>query len=234
MVAPTLRDSTPTNPGGTGSTITVLLPTHAAGDVIYIPIGNTGNTSWAGNPAGWSRVDQRSVGASSNGIVGTVFRRRVLAGDTLPLANPVFTLGATVTRVAFAWSIADTYEAAAFAHVSWNAHAFITGSSNPIRPPSITTPTLDSLILHFYFQRAATNAPDPATYTQNEEIIISGTLVGNAASKTVAAQGTVLSNQDASPTSGARWVAGIIAIPIPPAELILRRGSFGQDARLRR
>lgn len=234
MAAPTIRDSTLTSPGGTGPTITVVLSTHAAGDVIYIPIGNTGNVLWAGNPAGWSRVDQRSVGTSSNGLVGTVFRRRVLAGDTLPLANPVFTLGATVTREAFALSVDDSFEAGAFAHPAWSVHGFITGTNNPIRPPSITTGTFDSLILHFYFQRAATNAPDPTTYTQNEEIVISGTLVGNAASKTVAARSTVLSNQDASPTSGVRWSAGIIAIPIPPAEPILRRVSFGQEARLRR
>lgn len=234
MAAPTIRDSTLTNPGGTGSTLTAVLPTHAAGDVIYIPVGNTGNTLWAGNPAGWSRVDQRTVGTSSNGLVGSLFRRRVLVGDTLPLTNPLFTLGATVTRMAFAWAIDGSFEETAFTHVSWGAHAFATGTANPVRPPSIITPTFDSLVLHFYFQRAATNAPDPATYTQNEEIIISGTLVGNAASKTVAARGTTLSNQDASPTSGARWSAGIIAIPIPAADALLRRGSFGQDARLRR
>lgn len=234
MAAPSIRDSTPTNPGGTGTNITVVLPTHAAGDVIYIPIGNTGNVAWAGNPANWLRVDQRTIGTSANGLVGSVFRRRVLASDTLPLANPLFTLGATVTRVAFALSIDGAFEEGAFGHPAWNVHGFTTGTSNPIRPPAITTPTFDSLILHFYFQRAATNAPDPATYSQNEEIIISGTLVGNAASKTVAARGTVLSNQDASPTSGARWTSGIISIPIPPAELFLRRGSFGQDARLRR
>lgn len=220
MAFPTIRDSTLTNPGGTGSTITVVLPTHAAGDVIYIPIGNTGNVLWTGDPANWVRVDQRSVGTSSNGIVGTVFRRRILAGDSLPLANPVFTLGATVTREAFAWAIDGAFEEGAFTHPLWNVHGYATGTANPVRPPSTTTLAAETLILHFYFQRAATNAPDPATYTQNEEIIISGTLVGNASSKTVAAQGTVLSNQDASPTSGARWVSGVVSIP-PPMEMSL-------------
>lgn len=220
MAFPSIRDSTPTNPGGTGSTITVTLPTHVAGDVIYIPIGNTGNVTWAGNPANWLRVDQRTVGTSTNGLVGSVFRRRVLAGDTLPLANPVFTLGATVTREAFAVSIDGAFEDSAFVHPAWSVHGFNTGTTNPIRPPSLTTLTAESLILHFYFQRAATNAPDPSTYTQDEEIIISGTLVGNMASKTVAAQGTVLSNQDASPTSGVRWVSGIVSVP-PPIEFAL-------------
>lgn len=220
MAVPTIRDSTSTNPGSTGTTITVVLPTHAAGDVIYIPIGNTGNVTWAGNPANWLRVDQRTVGTATNGLVGSVFRRRVLIGDTLPLANPVFTLGATVTRVAFAISIDGAFEDSAFVHPSWNVHAFNTGTANPIRPPSITTLVAESLILHFYFQRAATNAPDPSTYTQDEEIIISGTLVGNLASKAVATQGTVLSNQDASPTSGARWVSGIASIP-PPIQFAL-------------
>jgi predicted RecA/RadA family phage recombinase len=69
------------------------------------------------------------------------------------------------------------------------------------------------LVLHFYFSRAATNAPEPSGYTQDEEVVISGTLVGNASSKTVDDQATVLSNQDASPTSGVRWVAGIIVVP---------------------
>lgn len=220
MAFPTIRDSTLTNPGGTGSTITPVLSTHAAGDVVYILIGNTGNALWAGNPANWLRVDQRTVGTSANGLVGSVFRRRVLAGDTLPLANPIFTLGATVTREAFAISIDAAFEDSAFAHPAWNVHGFNTGTNNPIRPPSITTVTAETLILHFYFQRSATNAPDPSTYTQNEEIIISGTLVGNLASKTVAAQGTVLSNQDASPTSGVRWSAGIISIP-PPMDFVL-------------
>lgn len=233
MSAPTIRDSTPTNPGGTGTTITPVLSTHAAGDIVFIFIGNTGNVAWTGNPSGWLRRSQNIVGTAANGIVGSVFYRLILPGDTLPLANPLFTLGATVTRVAFSLSIDSAYEAGIFTFPAWSGNGFGTGTANPVRPPSITTQTPDSLILHFYFQRSATNAPDPATYTQNEEIIISGTLVGNAASKTVATR-TVLSNQDASPTSGARWMAGIIAVPIPPAELFLRRGSFGQDARLRR
>lgn len=234
MAAPTIRDSTPTNPGGTGSTITPVLSTHAAGDIVFIAIGNTGNVAWAGNPAGWSRRTQNLVGTSANGIVGSVFYRRILVGDTLPLANPLFTLGATVTREAIVWSVDNAYEEGIFTFPAWSASNFGTGTSNPVRPPSITTQTPDSLILHMYFQRSATNAPDPSTYTQNEEIIISGTLVGNGSSKTVANRATVLSNQDASPTSGVRWMAGIISLPIPPADLLPRRTSFGQEARLRR
>ena len=213
MANATIRDSTATNPGGTGSTITVTLPTHAAGDIIYIAIGNTGNTLWLGNPAGWSRVAQPQVGTSANGLLATVFQRRVLSGDSLPLSNPVFTLGATVTREAFAWSVDGASEEGVFSLPAWAARNYNTGTANPIRPALITTPFPEALIIHFYFQRSATNAPDPSGYTQDEEIIISGTLVGNASSKTVADQGTVLASQDASPTSGVRWVAGIIAIP---------------------
>lgn len=234
MATPTIRDSTATNPGGTGSTITATLPTHAARDLIIIPVGNTGNTAWTGNPAGWSRLTQNIVGTASNGLVGTFFYRFVLDGDTLPLANPQFTLGATVTRLAFAYSIDGVFESGIFTGPGWSARAFGTGTSNPVRPPSITTVTVDQLILHFYFQRAATNAPDPSGYTQDEEIVISGTLVGNASNKVVAASGTLLSNQDASPTSGVRWMAGIMAIPPPPANYPIRRGSLAQDARLRR
>lgn len=213
MAAATTRDSTATNPGGTGTTITVTLPTHAAGDIITIVIGNTGNALWAGNPAGWDRVDQRSVGTAANGLVGTVFKRRVLSGDSIPLANPTFTLGATVSREAFAWADDGASEEGVMTLSAWGARGFATGTANPVRPPSVTTLAPEILVHIFYFQRAATNAPDQSGYTQDEEIIISGTLVGNAASKTVADQNTVLSNQDASPTSGARWVAGIICIP---------------------
>jgi hypothetical protein len=209
----TIRDSTATNPGGTGSTITVTLPTHAAGDIILIAVGNTGNTLWTGNPAGWNRIQQIQVGTAANGLLGTYFYRRVLSGDSLPLTNPAFTLGATVTREAFAWSVDGASEEGVFSLPAWAARNYNTGTANPIRPASITTPFPEALIIHFYFQRSATNAPDPSGYTQDEEIIISGTLVGNAASKNVADQGTVLANQDASPTSGVRWVAGIIAIP---------------------
>lgn len=214
MAAPTIRDSIATNPGGTGTTITVTLPTHAAGDVIIIEIGNSGVTLWAGDPAGWTRVDQRTSGGNaSTGVLGTVFQRRVLSGDSLPLTNPVFTLGATVTREAFAYAIDGASEEGVFTLPVWGARGFATGTANPVRPPSVTTPAPEMLVLHYYFSRSATNAPDPSTYTQDEEIVISGTLVGNASNKTVATQATVLSNQDASPTSGVRWVAGIICIP---------------------
>ena len=97
MAAPTVFDVVATNPGGTGSTITPTLSSHAANDVIYIHVFNTGNAAWTA-PAGWTRLDQRTVGTASNGIVGTWLYRRVLSGDSLPLANPVCTLGATVTR----------------------------------------------------------------------------------------------------------------------------------------
>jgi hypothetical protein len=234
VATPTIRDSTATNPGGTGTTITATLPTHAAGDVIVIPVGNTGNTLWTGNPANWNRLTQQQVGTSANGLLGTFFYRYVLSGDSLPLANPQFTLGATVTRMAFAYAIDGAYETGIFSAPAWTSRAFNTGTANPVRPATITTVTPDQLILHMYFSRAATNAPDPSGYTQDEEIIISGTLVGNAANKIVNASGTVISSQDASPTSGVRWVSGIIAIPPPPAGHLPRKGSHGQDARLRR
>lgn len=215
MANPTVFDSTLTNPGGTGSTITVTLPTHAVGDIIYISIGNTGNVLWTGNPAGWNRIIQSQVGTAANGLVGTWFWRKVVSGDSLPLASPVFTLGATVTRMAMARSIRGADLEGPLSLPEYGARAYNTGTANPVRPTSITTPAPEMLILHDYFQRAATNAPDPSGYTQDEEIVISGTLVGNASQKVNANQQTAISNQDASPTSGVRWVAGIIAIPSP-------------------
>lgn len=215
MATPTVFDSVLTNPGGTGTTITVTLSSHAVGDEIRISIGNTGNVLWAGNPAGWERINQSQVGNASNGLVGTWFRHKVVSGDTLPLANPTFTLGATVSRMAICRSIRGADLESPNVLPEWSARAFNTGTANPIRPTSITTVAPEMLILHDYFQRAATNAPEPSGYTQDEEIIISGTLVGNASNKNVADQRTALSNQDASPTSGVRWVAGILAIPSP-------------------
>lgn len=213
MANATVLDSTPTNPGGTGSTITVTLPTHDVGDIIYIEIGNTGNTLWTGNPAGWNRVTQINVGTASNGIIGTWFWRKVVSGDSIPLADPQFTLGATVTRAAFAktWRGADLE--GPFTLPEWSQRAYNTGTSNPIRPTSVTTGAPEMLANIGYFQRAATNAPDQSGYTQDEEIIISGTLVGNASNKVVASQQTALTNQDASPTSGARWAVGIVCVP---------------------
>lgn len=215
MAFASVFDSTATNPGGTGSTITVALPTHAVGDIIYISIGNTGNTLWTGNPTGWNRVQQVQVGTATNGLVGTFFWRKIVSGDTLPLANPVFALGATVTREAFARTVRGSDLEGPFTLPEWSARAYNTGTANPVRPGTITTPAPEGLILLDYFQRSSTNAPDQSGYTQDEEIIISGTLVGNATEKTVADQRTTLTNQDASPTSGVRWVAGIACIPSP-------------------
>jgi hypothetical protein len=233
VAAPTVNASAISNPGGTGSTLTVLLATHAADDILINYLAKTGNAAWT-VPGGWSLLDQRIVGTSSNGVVGTWFWRRVLAGDTLPLTNPVCTLGATVTRAAISRAIRGADLNGIFSQTHWAARAFATGTANPIRPPNVTTPTVEMLILHCYGQRAATNAPEPSGYTQDQEIVISGTLVLNASRKVENVAGTLLSNQDASPTSGARWAAGILAIPPPAAILIPRRVSFGQDARLRR
>lgn len=213
MANAAIIDSTATNPGGTGSTITVTLPTHAVGDIVYISIGNTGNVLWTGNPAGWNRVNQSQIGTATTGLVGTWFWRKVASGDSLPLASPVFTLGATVTRMATARTLRGPDLEGAFTLPEWTARAYNSGTGNPVRPATITTPAPEGLVLLDYFQRAATNAPDQSGYTQDEEIIISGTLVGNATNKVVADQRTALANQDASPTSGARWVAGIVCVP---------------------
>lgn len=217
MAAPTVNASAISNPGGTGSTLTVSLATHAADEILINFLAKTGNVAWT-VPGGWSLLDQRSVGTSANGIVGTWFWRRVLAGDTLPLTNPVCTLGATVTRAAISHAIRGSSLSGIFTAPTWGARGFATGTGNPIRPPGVTTPTIEMLILHCYGQRSATNAPDPSGYTQDQEIIISGNLVLNASRKIENNAQTLLSNQDASPTSGARWAAGILCIPPPQSQ----------------
>lgn len=212
MAAPTVFASAVSNPGGTGTTITVTLSTHAANDYLVIYVANTGNVLWAGNPAGWSRIDQRTVGTSSNGIVGTwLWKKAASSSET----NPACTLGATVTRAAICRTIRGADLEGAFTLPEWGARGFATGTSNPIRPPAVTTLAPEMLVLHCYGQRAATNAPEPTNYTQDQEVVISGTLVLNASQRTVTDNATALSNQDASPTSGARWAAGILCIPSP-------------------
>lgn len=214
MAAPTVFASAISNPGSTGSTLTTILATHAADDILINYLAKTGNAAWT-VPSGWGLLDQRIVGTSSNGVVGTWFWRRVLAGDSLPLPNPVCTLGATVTRMAVSRTVRGADLTGIFISSLWGARGFGTGTANPIRPPSVTTPTAEMLILHCYGQRLATNAPDPSGYTQDQEIIINGNLVLNASRKVENVAQTLLSNQDASPASGARWAAGILCIPPP-------------------
>lgn len=233
MAFPTIFASVVTNPGGTGTTITPTLPSHAANDVIEIFVAKTGNVAWSA-PAGWTTKQQGNVGTAANGLVGTLLYRKVLPGDTLPLANPVCTLGATVTRSAVAVTKRGANVDGVHTAPAWLAFAGTTGTANPIRPPSTTTVTPDALVNHYYCQRTSTNAPEPTSYTQTQEVVISGTLVLNVSQRNVAAQNTLLSNQDASPTSGARWVGMIAATPPLVPALIPKRTSFGSEARLRR
>lgn len=212
MAAPTVFASAVSNPGGTGSTLTVTLSTHAANDYLIFFVENTGNTLWAGNPAGWTRIDQRTVGTSANGIVGTwLWKKAASSSET----NPSCTLGATVTRAAICWTVRGADLEGAFSLPEWGARGFATGTANPVRPPTVTTLAPEMLVLIGYGQRASTNAPEQTNYTQDQEVVISGTLVLNASQRTVTDNATALSNQDASPTSGARWAAGILCIPSP-------------------
>ncbi len=211
------------------------LPTgHAVGDVIKIWVGNTGVTAWSA-PAGWAtRQQTASSGTASTGVIGTLLYRRILSGDSLPLPSPTCNLGATVTRGAIAFIERGANIDGVYTSPAWSAFGFATGTTNPVRPATITTVTPDMLVNIYYAQRAATNAPEQTSYTQTQEIVISGTLVLNVSQRNVVASGTALSNQDASPTSGARWVAMISGTPPFIPALIHRRGSFGQDERLRR
>lgn len=212
MAAPIVFASAVSNPGGTGSTLTGTLSTHAANDYLVIFVENTGNVLWAGNPAGWGRIDQRAVGTAANGIVQSWFWKKAASSSE---TSPAFTLGATVTRGAICWTVRGADLEGAFTLPEWGARGFSTGTSNPVRPPSVTTPFPEMLALIGYGSRAATNAPDQTGYTQDQEIVISGTLVLNGSNQTITNPATVLANQDASPTSGARWAAGILCIPSP-------------------
>lgn len=213
MAFPTTFAAVVTNPGGTGSTITPVLSSHDVDDVIEIFVAKTGNVSWTA-PAGWTIKQQLTTsGGPTASATGTLLYRKVLSSDTLPLANPVCDLGASVTRSAVAITKRGADVEGVHTAPVWLAFGGATGNSNPIQPPAITTVTPDALVHHYYCQRAATDAPEPTSYTQTEEAVISGTLVLNVSERNVAAQDTLLSNQDASPTSGARWVGMIAGTP---------------------
>lgn len=212
MADPFVFDSALTNPGGTANNLTVALSTHAVDDVLVIFLPKTGNAAWT-VPTDYLPIDQRSVGNASNGVHGSWFGRKVVSGDALPLADPVCSLGATVTRVAACLTIRNADLEGIFVLPEWGARGFSTGTTNPVSPPDLPTLAPGMLVIAGYGQRSATDAPDPSGYTQDEEAVISGTLVMNVAHKTVTDQNTLLSNQDASPTSGARWVAGLLCIP---------------------
>ena len=216
MTFPTTVGPVVTIPGGTGNSITPTLSTHIAGDVIEIWIGNTGNVTWNA-PVGWSRRHQTAMGTSSNGCVGTLLYRLVLDTDTLPLPSPTCALGATVTRGAVSLTKRGSDINGVYISSSWAATGIANGTANPIRPPSVTAPVAEMLAHHYYAQRAATNAPEPTGYTEDQQIIISGTLVVNVSEKQVASASTLLSNQDVSPTSGGRWIGAIATTPpVPP------------------
>lgn len=213
MATPTKEASVVTNPGGTGSSIVPTLPSHQANDEIEIWVTKTGNAAWSA-PAGWTiRHQVNSPGSASTSTQGTLLYRRVLSTDSLPLSSPTCNLGATVTRHAIARTIRGADIEGVYTTPSWNATAIGSGTANPIRPASVTTPAPEMLVTHYYCQRLATNAPEPTGYTEDQQVITSGTLVSNVSQKNVADQATILSNQDASPTSGGRWAAVITCAP---------------------
>lgn len=216
MATPTTFAPVVTNPGGTGTTITPILPSgHAAGDVIEIWVGVTGVTAWSA-PAGWTiKQATSSSGNASTGVRGTILYRRVLPGDSLPLANPTCTLGATVTRAAIAFCKRGADVEGVHTLPEWQAFTTTAGTANPVRPLTTTTLSPENLVTHYYISRSATNAPEPSGYTETQQVVISGTMVINVAQKNVADQQTALANQDASPTSGARWVGMISCTPSP-------------------
>lgn len=214
MATPTIFNSTVTSPGGTGTSITPTLSTHAVGDVLLIFVGNTGNVAWS-TVAGWTLLNQTIVGTAANGVVGTWLWHRVVSGDSLPLTNPVLALGATVTRHATCRTIRGADQEGVFTLTAWEDRGFTSGTSNPVRPPTVVSNAPEKLFIHDYVSKSATNAPDPSGYTQDQEAISSGTVVVNSSRLNVSAQNTSLANQDASPTSGVRWVAGILSVPSP-------------------
>jgi hypothetical protein len=215
VATPTTNASITTAPAGTGTTITPTLPTHAAGDVIGIFIVNSGITAWSA-PAGWTtKQQQASSGNASTGLIGTLLYRRVLSGDSLPLASPVCNLGATVTRSAVSLTKRGADLEGVHILPEWLAFASTAGTANPVRPPGVVTRSPDNLVHIYYGSRAATTAPEQTSYTQVQQVINSGIIVNNVSERNIADQATTLANQDASPTSGVRWIAMISCTPSP-------------------
>lgn len=216
MSAATTQAPVTTAPSGTGTTVVPTLPTgHAVGDEIRIWVVNSGVTAWSA-PAGWTiKRQQASSGNASTGVIGTLLFRKIVAGDTLPLASPTCTLGATVTRSAVAFIVRGADLEGVHVLQEWLAFASNAGTSNPIRPTTVTTLAPEMLVHIYYGSRSATTAPEQTNYTQVQQVINSGIIVNNVSERTISDQNTALSNQDASPTSGARWIAIISCTPSP-------------------
>lgn len=209
MGVPVSQAESVSAPAGTGTTITITLPSHQEDDILIIQAG------WKGNQAptslsGWTNWFTNTTGTATTGCGQGVWWRRVNPSETV--SNPTLTIGATaVERRAIAYCIrgADIDNPA---NTFWLRQQTVGNSANPT-PPGITTVAPNYLLLHLVTCRGNSGVTPPTGYNEEQDSA-EGTTICTEGSTITQATAATVSNQQATITSG-RWIAAIIAIPSP-------------------
>ena len=209
MGVPVSQAESVSAPAGTGTTITITLPSHQEDDLLIIQAG------WKGNQApttltGWTLWFSQATGTATNGCGQGVWWRRVNPSETV--SNPTLTIGTTaVERRAIAYCIrgADIDNPA---NTFYQKQQTVGNSATPT-PPAITTLAPNYLLLHLVTCRGNSAITPPTGYNEEQDSAEGTTICTEGSTKTQATAGSV-SGQAASISSN-RWVAAIIAIPSP-------------------
>lgn len=209
MGVPVPQSQVVTNPGGTGTTITIVLPSHVEDDEIEIVV------AWKGNQAptvltGWTHRFTPTTGTATNGLGIGVWWRRVGPSETV--SNPTLTIGATaVERIAIAFLTrgADIDNPG---NTFWQKQSTVGNSASPA-PAGITTLAPNYLLYQIVAARGNTAITPNASYTELQDAAVGSTLALNLTHRTQATAATV--SGETSTISSNRWVAAIIAIPSP-------------------
>lgn len=209
MGVPVSQAESVSAPAGTGTTITITLPSHQEDDVLIIQVG------WKGNQAptaltGWNLYFSQATGTATTGCGQGVWWRRVAPSETV--SNPTLTIGTTaVERRAIAYCIRG-------ADIDNPANTFYqkqqtVGNSTAPTPPSITTLAPNYLLLHLVTCRGNSAVTPPTGYNEEQDSAEGTTVCVEGSTKTQTAAATV--SGQAATISSNRWVAAIIAIPSP-------------------
>lgn len=164
-------------PTTTGTSITVALPTHVAGDVLVICLGRDNNRENFAAPTGWTQAATVGFGttsATSNAVRGALYWRVAASSSE---TNPTFTIvnGDEMFAIALSIEGADTTNPIDVTPVT------STDSTSPATTlPGITTATANALVFQFTAVDSAYTHP-PADWITLEMMtagnIIFGTLV---------------------------------------------------------
>ncbi len=164
-------------PTTTGTSITVALPTHVAGDVLVICLGRDNNRENFAAPTGWTQAATVGFGttsATSNAVRGALYWRVAASSSE---SNPTFTIvnGDEMFAIALTIEGADTTNPIDVTPVT------STDSTSPATTlPGITTATANALVFQFTAVDSAYTHP-PADWVTLElttaNFAVYGTLV---------------------------------------------------------